>query len=95
MVGCCRATHRHHRASRVSLPVVEAVVSALILGLAAILGQGNPALGGGVAIGGHLIQLLTSRYLRDCWSWGWPPLRQPGAELAPLYILTALVAGSL
>lgn len=84
-IGCCQAVRPF---ALKDLRLVEIVLSVAVIGLATALSlAGLVRLGGGVAIGGHLAIRLLSRHLRGRWSWGWPPLSQPGAELAPLAVL--------
>jgi len=90
-VGCCQAVRgfalRDLRLTEIALSLSVVLLAA---GLAAT-GAVRP--GALVAIGGHLAIRLLSRYMRGRWSWGWPPLHQPGAELFPLALV--LVAAAL
>lgn len=79
--GCCHAAPDRIRAD-LRLVEIGATVSTLVL--TALMFVIAPGFAGAVAIAGHLIIRLLSRGLRGRWSWGWPPLRQPGAEIAPL-----------
>jgi hypothetical protein len=88
-VGCCQAVR----------PFVLGDLRLAEIGLAALLVvlSGTMALFGLfrlaalLAIGGHFGIRLLSRLMRGRWSWGWPPMTQPGAELAPLIALILLV----
>lgn len=76
----------------VDLRLAEILATALVLGLAgATVYAGSTSMAAIIAIAGHLLVRLASRRLRGRWSWGWPPLGQPGAELAPLAV-TLVVA---
>lgn len=85
-VGCCQAARPF---ALWDLRLVEIGLTVAILALAAALSlSGSIRQAALVAIGGHLLMRLMSRHLRNRWSWGWPPLKQPGAELAPLLAVT-------
>ncbi len=89
-VGCCTATHGHTTPGAVDLRIIEIGATIGVLVASAGLAALNIGLGGTLAIGAHLAIRAMSRYLRDRTSWGWPPLRQPGSELAPLLLLLLL-----
>ena len=91
--GCCHAEPGH--GLRADLRVTEIAGTVLVLGAAALLALTHTGLAATVAIGGHLLVRLVSRWMRGRWSWGWPPLRQPGAEIAPLVVLLAVSLASL
>ena len=86
--GCCHAAPE--KRLPVDLRMAELAATILALAVAAALSMVSMRLAAAVAIGLHLLVRLVSRGLRGRWSWGWPPLRQPGAEIAPLGILLAL-----
>ena len=85
--GCCHALGERHG---VDLRVLELAATGVVLVTAGVLAFANVRAAAGLAIAGHLGVRLVSRRMRGRWSWGWPPLRQPGAEIAPL--LATLVA---
>ena len=91
-VGCCTIAHSHKTPANFDLRRLEIVVTATILLASAALVPVSIGLGGVMAIGGHLALRVLSRHLRNRGSWGWPPLRQPGSELAPLALLLCLSA---
>ena len=70
--------------------LAELVGTVLALAAAAGLAMVSMRLAAAVAVGGHLLVRLISRGMRGRWAWGWPPLRQPGAEIAPLVIVLAV-----
>ena len=83
--GCCHAVPE--KRLPVDLRAVEIAGTLLTVAAAAALAPLNMRLAAAVATGGHLLVRLMSRWTRGRWSWGWPPLRQPGAEIAPLVIM--------
>jgi hypothetical protein len=88
---CCAATVDLRG---IDLRFAEIAATCLVLLVAgAIAVSGQVALAAVIAIAGHLVVRLLSRRLRGRGSWGWPPLVQPGAELAPLTL--ALVVSTL
>jgi len=89
-IGCCTVGHGHHLPGDMDLRLLEAGLTLVVLAIGGALAFVNAGLAGLVVIAGHLAIRLLSRHLRDRRSWGWPPLRQPGAELAPLALLLAL-----
>lgn len=93
LVGCCHASDRHKM--RLDLRAMEFGGTALVLVISAILAFYDFGVGAVVAVGGHLVIRLISRRLRQRWSWGWPPLTQPGAEIAPLVMVLAAALASL
>lgn len=91
LAGCCHADVR--LLGRVfGLRQVEIGATSAILMSAAILSLVDLWLGALVALVGHTLLRLYSRGKRVRWSTGWPPLRQPGAELAPLQMLSVFGA---
>lgn len=86
---CCHAT----RNMGADLRVIEITATGLILAVTALLALAvSLPLAAVVALLGHLAVRLGSRWWRGRGSWGWPPLRQPGAELAPLMVLVVVAA---
>jgi hypothetical protein len=89
-VGCCQAVRpfalRDLRVTEIALSLAVIVVAAVFTA------TGSVQLGGCIAIGGHLGIRLLSRHMRERWSWGWPPFRQPGAELFPVALVLAAAA---
>lgn len=88
--GCCHADAQHRFGG--DLRIFEIIGTLLILSVAVLLIPASVLLSAQVAIGGHLLVRMASRWMRGRWSWGWPPLRQPGAEIAPLLVLFALAS---
>lgn len=89
LTGCCHADVRC-LGRTVGLRTVEVAITAMLLAAGGGMGLVNAWLGALVGIGGHCALRLFSRAMRGRFSTGWPPLRQPGAELAPLQLLTVL-----
>lgn len=91
--GCCRSVRRIDGLG-ISLDLRQIEFGATLLVIAATLALATsfPVLAAVAGILGHLAVRLVSRRWRDRWSWGWPPLRQPGAELAPLAVLAMIAA---
>jgi hypothetical protein len=89
-VGCCKAAHGHDVPGGLDLRLCEIGMTVAVLLAGGAIAMLDIGLGGVAAIGGHLLVRLASRRLRDRWSWGWPVLRQPGVELAPLGLVLAL-----
>lgn len=86
---CCHAT----RAMDADLRVVEVTATGLILVATGVVALAvSVPLAAVLALVGHLVVRLCSRRWRGRTSWGWPPLRQPGAELAPLMVLAVVAA---
>lgn len=90
--GCCHAADDRFNAD---LRLIEIVATTMALGGGAVLALVSVPLGAAAAIGGHLAVRMVSRHWRKRWSWGWPPLRQPGAEIAPLAAALAAAIISL
>lgn len=88
---CCHAAPEHRLP--VDLRTIEIAGTIVTLAAAVVVAMISLRLGAIIGIGGHLAIRLLSRRTRNRWSWGWPPLRQPGAELAPL--VAVLVAAML
>lgn len=75
----------------IDLRLAEIAATVVVLAAAgAVASAGFTSPAASIAIAGHLLVRLASRRLRGRWSWGWPPLSQPGAELTPLALLTVL-----
>lgn len=89
LAGCCGAPVTLLR-REFDLRHLEISSAVVVLLMAVIAGMLRPGIGAGLGIAGHIIVRLFSRARRDRFSWGWPPLRQPGAELVPLYLVLAL-----
>lgn len=91
LAGCCHAEVR--MLGRIwGLRQVEIGTTVAILVAASAVSVVDMRLGALVGLLGHTLLRLYSRGLRGRWSSGWPPLRQPGAELAPLQLLTVIAA---
>jgi len=93
LVGCCEVDRRRHPwwPGALDLRLVElALAAGLAVATLGLVLSAQLPLAAIVGIGGHTAQRLASRWLRSRHSTGWPPLRQPGAELAPLYLLTMM-----
>lgn len=90
LVGCCmvdRRLHPHWPAG-LDLRIIEIGVSLVALAVTAgLVLAGETRLAALAGILAHVAMRLVSRWLRGRFSTGWPPLRQPGSELAPLYLL--------
>jgi hypothetical protein len=86
LAGCCHADIRAF--GRVwGLRRVEIGLTLAIFASAALLCLMDVWLGAMIGLVGHTLLRLYSRAQRGRPSTGWPPLRQPGAELAPLQAL--------
>lgn len=85
---CCHSLPE--RGLSVDLRRIELGGVVVTLLAAAAMATISMHLAAALAIGGHLLVRLLSRWARDRWSWGWPPLRQPGAEIAPLVVILVL-----
>jgi hypothetical protein len=85
---CCHAVPK--KRLPMDLRLAELTGTFLALAAAAGLAMVSTRLAAAVAVGGHLLVRLISRGMRGRWAWGWPPLRQPGAEIAPLVIVLAV-----
>jgi hypothetical protein len=91
LAGCCHA--RVPFLGRfLGLRQVEIVVTLATLVAAVLVSFVSPWAGALIGVGLHTVLRLFSRHRRGRWSTGWPPLRQPGAELAPLQVLTLVAA---
>ncbi|HEV7274718.1 MAG TPA: hypothetical protein VGN80_00345 [Devosiaceae bacterium] len=89
LAGCCGS--REGGVERgFDLRHLEIGWTLLILVLAAITGVLQPAVGASLGVLGHVLLRLFSRARRGRFSLGWPPMRQPGAELVPLYLVLTL-----
>jgi hypothetical protein len=93
LAGCCGAPVTLLR-REVDLRHLEIGCTILTLLVAGFSGLLHPAVGASFGTAGHIILRLFSRVKRNRFSWGWPPLRQPGAELAPLYLVLVLALAS-
>ena len=92
LAGCCHAEVRLF--GRIwGLRKVEIGATLAILVAASAVSVAGLWLGALVGLLGHTLLRLYSRGLRGRWSTGWPPLSQPGAELAPLQLLALIAAG--
>jgi hypothetical protein len=91
-VGCCRVAHGHVTPANIDLRKLEAGLTIGVLAATAAIAPLGAGAGAITAIGGHLGVRAMSRHLRNRGSWGWPPLRQPGSEIAPLALLLCLAA---
>jgi hypothetical protein len=94
LAGCCHADIRL-LGRDLGLRVVEFATTVLILVTALTLDFFHLWLGALVGLLGHTLLRLYSRWRRGRWSTGWPPLRQPGAELAPLQLLCLIAITGL
>jgi hypothetical protein len=94
LAGCCHADIRL-LGRNFGLRAIEIATTISILAAAIGLASHNPWLGALVGLLGHTILRLYSRRRRGRWSTGWPPLRQPGAELAPLQLLCLIAITGL
>lgn len=89
LAGCCHAEVRI--AGRTfGLRAVELIITLTLLALVCLLSFHNFWLAAFVGLAGHTVLRLYSRDKRCRRATGWPPLRQPGAELAPLQLLSLL-----
>lgn len=89
-VGCCTVGHGHRTPGDVDLRLLEVALTVGVLVVAGGLAPMSVDFAGIVAVAGHLGVRLLSRRMRNRWSWGWPPLAQPGAEIAPLALVLVL-----
>lgn len=89
--GCCRSVR-----PGLPLDLRKFEIGISIVLLIAATGLASVSIGGAavLATGGHLAMRVFSRHMRGRWSWGWPPLRQPGAELFPLLLIGIVAAFS-
>jgi hypothetical protein len=91
-VGCCRVAHGHVTPANIDLRKLEVGLTIGVLAASAAIAPLDGGAAAITAIGGHLGVRAISRHLRNRGSWGWPPLRQPGSEIAPLALLLCLSA---
>lgn len=89
LAGCCHAEIAF-AGRRLGLRPVEIATTVLIIVAASALALVSLWLGALMGFAGHCLLRLFSRAKRGRWSSGWPPLRQPGAELAPLQMLSLI-----
>jgi hypothetical protein len=94
LAGCCHAEVRF-LGGVIGLRQVEVLATFAILIASATLAVIDMSLGALVGLLGHTALRLYSRAKRGRAATGWPPLRQPGAELAPLQILTTIAAAAM
>jgi hypothetical protein len=90
LAGCCHAIVRCAHLET-DLRYLELAATFAVLGLGALLALHDLSLSAIVSLVGHVALRHFSRAKRGRAAFGWPPLRQPGAELAPLHILTLVV----
>jgi hypothetical protein len=89
LAGCCHADVGI--AGRTfGLRAVELTVTLILLALVGLLSVQNFWLAAFAGLAGHTGLRYYSREKRCRRATGWPPLRQPGAELAPLQLLTLI-----
>lgn len=91
-VGCCTTGHGHRTPADIDLRMLEVGLTLAVLASAGALAFVHAGIAALVAVGGHLGIRIVSRHMRNRAAWGWPPLHQPGAELAPLALLCMLSA---
>jgi hypothetical protein len=89
LAGCCHAEIRLGEWIWALRPV-EIGATLFILAATGALWFADPGVGALAGLSGHMLLRLFSRRMRGRWSSGWPPLSQPGAELAPLQVLTLI-----
>lgn len=94
-VGCCTTGHGHHTPAGIDLRLLEIGLTLAVLTSAGALALVHVGLAALLAVAGHLGVRIVSRHMRNRSAWGWPPLRQPGAELAPLALLCGLAVFAL
>jgi len=89
LAGCCHAEVRiAHRTF--GLRAVELTITLILLALVSLLSLLDFWLAAFAGLAGHTALRFYSRAKRCRRATGWPPLRQPGAELAPLQLLSLL-----
>jgi hypothetical protein len=93
--GCCQAEVSAF-GRKLDLRKLECTLTVLVLVCALLVAVFDVWAGALAGLAGHTSLRLFSRAKRNRFSTGWPPLRQPGAELFPLYGLTLIaLAGTL